>query len=183
MVLGPHGLKSGGWEVSDRATDEGLLELIKSSLSTPFTPLPLPDSKTFGPARWQLSWCQQHRCRQPWAAVYLHGGADPGWAFPASRDRGLEDEGLVVQCPSSLQWMQKNTHFPILTTTDYGPALSRSSPRSITWTRSHPPSSMASLLSIHVVTWYVASAAPPPDLSDLLQLNNLNLNLDIYVIG
>lgn len=42
---------------------------------------------------------------------------------------------------------------------------------------------MASLLSIHVVTWNVASAAPPPDLSDLLQLNNLNLNLDIYVIG
>ncbi|XP_045020863.1 inositol polyphosphate 5-phosphatase K isoform X4 [Bubalus bubalis] len=38
-------------------------------------------------------------------------------------------------------------------------------------------------LSIHVVTWNVASAAPPPDLSDLLQLNNLNLNLDIYVIG
>ncbi|XP_070246372.1 inositol polyphosphate 5-phosphatase K isoform X3 [Bos mutus] len=38
-------------------------------------------------------------------------------------------------------------------------------------------------LSIHVVTWNVASAAPPPDLSDLLQLNNLNLDLDIYVIG
>ncbi|XP_057572452.1 inositol polyphosphate 5-phosphatase K isoform X2 [Hippopotamus amphibius kiboko] len=38
-------------------------------------------------------------------------------------------------------------------------------------------------LSIHVVTWNVASAAPPPDLSDLLQLNNLNLNLDVYVIG
>ncbi|XP_055223086.2 inositol polyphosphate 5-phosphatase K isoform X2 [Gorilla gorilla gorilla] len=38
-------------------------------------------------------------------------------------------------------------------------------------------------LSIHVVTWNVASAAPPLDLSDLLQLNNRNLNLDIYVIG
>ncbi|XP_007454285.1 PREDICTED: inositol polyphosphate 5-phosphatase K isoform X2 [Lipotes vexillifer] len=38
-------------------------------------------------------------------------------------------------------------------------------------------------LSIHVVTWNVASAAPPPDLSDLLQLNSLNLNLDVYVIG
>ncbi|XP_008968188.3 inositol polyphosphate 5-phosphatase K isoform X1 [Pan paniscus] len=38
-------------------------------------------------------------------------------------------------------------------------------------------------LSIHVVTWNVASAAPPRDLSDLLQLNNRNLNLDIYVIG
>lgn len=38
-------------------------------------------------------------------------------------------------------------------------------------------------LSIHVVTWNVASAAPPPDLSDLLQLNNLDLDLDIYVIG
>uniref|UniRef100_A0A2K5NSG3 Inositol polyphosphate-5-phosphatase K n=2 Tax=Cercopithecinae TaxID=9528 RepID=A0A2K5NSG3_CERAT len=38
-------------------------------------------------------------------------------------------------------------------------------------------------LSIHVVTWNVASAAPPLDLSDLLQLNNQNLNLDIYVIG
>ncbi|PNI23321.1 INPP5K isoform 13, partial [Pan troglodytes] len=36
---------------------------------------------------------------------------------------------------------------------------------------------------IHVVTWNVASAAPPRDLSDLLQLNNRNLNLDIYVIG
>nr|XP_058905033.1 inositol polyphosphate 5-phosphatase K isoform X4 [Kogia breviceps] len=38
-------------------------------------------------------------------------------------------------------------------------------------------------LSVHVVTWNVASAAPPPDLSDLLQLNNLNLDLDVYVIG
>nr|XP_045015027.1 inositol polyphosphate 5-phosphatase K isoform X2 [Jaculus jaculus] len=38
-----------------------------------------------------------------------------------------------------------------------------------------------SKLSIHVVTWNVASAAPPLDLSDLLQLNSLNL--DIYVIG
>lgn len=77
---------------------------------------------------------------------------------------------------------EKHT-FPILTVTDYGPAISRRSPWSITWTRSQPPSSVASLLSIHVVTWNVASAAPPPDLSDLLQLSNLNLNLDIYVIG
>lgn len=38
-------------------------------------------------------------------------------------------------------------------------------------------------LSIHVVTWNVASAAPPLDLDDLLQLNNQNLNLDMYVIG
>uniref|UniRef100_A0A8C8ZX20 Inositol polyphosphate 5-phosphatase K n=1 Tax=Prolemur simus TaxID=1328070 RepID=A0A8C8ZX20_PROSS len=38
-------------------------------------------------------------------------------------------------------------------------------------------------LSIHVVTWNVASAAPPLDLNDLLQLNNEDLNLDIYVIG
>uniref|UniRef100_A0A8D1CF82 Inositol polyphosphate-5-phosphatase K n=1 Tax=Sus scrofa TaxID=9823 RepID=A0A8D1CF82_PIG len=38
-------------------------------------------------------------------------------------------------------------------------------------------------LSIHVVTWNVASAAPPPDLSDLLQLHTPNLNLDVYVIG
>ncbi|XP_036124561.1 inositol polyphosphate 5-phosphatase K isoform X1 [Molossus molossus] len=38
-------------------------------------------------------------------------------------------------------------------------------------------------LSIHVVTWNVASAAPPPDLDDLLQLDNQNLNLDMYVIG
>ncbi|XP_021562302.1 inositol polyphosphate 5-phosphatase K isoform X2 [Carlito syrichta] len=38
-------------------------------------------------------------------------------------------------------------------------------------------------LSIHVVTWNVASAAPPLDLNDLLQLNNQNLNLDMYVIG
>uniref|UniRef100_A0A8C3YBE1 Inositol polyphosphate 5-phosphatase K n=1 Tax=Catagonus wagneri TaxID=51154 RepID=A0A8C3YBE1_9CETA len=38
-------------------------------------------------------------------------------------------------------------------------------------------------LSIHVVTWNVASAAPPPDLSDLLQLHTPNLNLDMYVIG
>ncbi|KAG8520099.1 Inositol polyphosphate 5-phosphatase K, partial [Galemys pyrenaicus] len=36
---------------------------------------------------------------------------------------------------------------------------------------------------IHVVTWNVASAAPPLDLNDLLQLNNQNLNLDMYVIG
>ncbi|XP_037348583.1 inositol polyphosphate 5-phosphatase K [Talpa occidentalis] len=38
-------------------------------------------------------------------------------------------------------------------------------------------------LSLHVVTWNVASAAPPLDLNDLLQLNNQNLNLDMYVIG
>ncbi|KAM9211018.1 inositol polyphosphate 5-phosphatase K isoform 1-T1 [Dugong dugon] len=37
--------------------------------------------------------------------------------------------------------------------------------------------------SIHVVTWNVASAAPPLDLNDLLQLNNQNLNVDIYIIG
>lgn len=37
--------------------------------------------------------------------------------------------------------------------------------------------------SIHVVTWNIASAAPPLDLSDLLQLNNQNLNMDMYVIG
>ncbi|XP_049557894.1 inositol polyphosphate 5-phosphatase K isoform X4 [Orcinus orca] len=78
--------------------------------------------------------------------------------------------------------MQKHT-FPIQTTADCGAAVSRRSPLSVTWMRAHPPSSMASLLSIHVVTWNVASAAPPPDLSDLLQLNNLNLNLDVYVIG
>ncbi|XP_026986383.1 inositol polyphosphate 5-phosphatase K isoform X2 [Sagmatias obliquidens] len=77
----------------------------------------------------------------------------------------------------------RNTTFPIQTTADCGAAVSRRSPLSVTWMRAHPPSSMASLLSIHVVTWNVASAAPPPDLSDLLQLNNLNLNLDVYVIG
>lgn len=38
-------------------------------------------------------------------------------------------------------------------------------------------------LSIHVVTWNVASAAPPLELNDLLQLNNQDLNLDMYVIG
>lgn len=38
-------------------------------------------------------------------------------------------------------------------------------------------------LSIHVVTWNVASAAPPLDLDDLLQLNNQSLNQDMYVIG
>ncbi|XP_012871765.1 PREDICTED: inositol polyphosphate 5-phosphatase K [Dipodomys ordii] len=38
-------------------------------------------------------------------------------------------------------------------------------------------------LSIHVVTWNVAAAAPPKDLSDLLLLNNQNLNLDMYIIG
>ncbi|XP_012784924.2 inositol polyphosphate 5-phosphatase K [Ochotona princeps] len=38
-------------------------------------------------------------------------------------------------------------------------------------------------LGVHVVTWNVASAAPPEDLSDLLQLNNQDLNLDLYVIG
>ncbi|KAM4844139.1 inositol polyphosphate 5-phosphatase K [Thomomys bottae] len=38
-------------------------------------------------------------------------------------------------------------------------------------------------LCIHVVTWNVASAAPPQDLSDLLLLNNQNLNLDMYIIG
>ncbi|ELK26980.1 PREDICTED: inositol polyphosphate 5-phosphatase K isoform X1 [Myotis davidii] len=38
-------------------------------------------------------------------------------------------------------------------------------------------------LSIHVVTWNVASAAPPLDLDHLLQLDKQNLNLDMYVIG
>ncbi|XP_039108709.1 inositol polyphosphate 5-phosphatase K isoform X2 [Hyaena hyaena] len=37
--------------------------------------------------------------------------------------------------------------------------------------------------SIHVATWNVASAAPPLDLSDLLQLNKENLSVDMYVIG
>ncbi|XP_037663871.1 inositol polyphosphate 5-phosphatase K isoform X1 [Choloepus didactylus] len=46
-----------------------------------------------------------------------------------------------------------------------------------------PVESSGRKLSIHVVTWNVASAAPPPDLNDLLQLNNQNLNLDIYIIG
>ncbi|XP_008591110.1 PREDICTED: inositol polyphosphate 5-phosphatase K isoform X2 [Galeopterus variegatus] len=46
-----------------------------------------------------------------------------------------------------------------------------------------PTGPKAMNLSIHVVTWNVASAAPPLDLNDLLQLNNQNLNLDIYVIG
>ncbi|XP_053423730.1 inositol polyphosphate 5-phosphatase K isoform X2 [Nycticebus coucang] len=36
-------------------------------------------------------------------------------------------------------------------------------------------------LGIHVMTWNVASAAPPLDLKDLLQLNNQDL--DIYIIG
>ncbi|XP_008826996.1 inositol polyphosphate 5-phosphatase K [Nannospalax galili] len=39
------------------------------------------------------------------------------------------------------------------------------------------------VLSVQVVTWNVASAAPTVDLNDLLQLNNQNLNLDIYIIG
>lgn len=39
------------------------------------------------------------------------------------------------------------------------------------------------VLRIHVVTWNVASAAPTVDLCDLLQLNNQDLNLDIYIIG
>ncbi|XP_038183326.1 inositol polyphosphate 5-phosphatase K [Arvicola amphibius] len=39
------------------------------------------------------------------------------------------------------------------------------------------------VLSIHVLTWNVASAAPTVDLSDLLQLNNQDLNLDMYIIG
>nr|XP_021518252.1 inositol polyphosphate 5-phosphatase K [Meriones unguiculatus] len=39
------------------------------------------------------------------------------------------------------------------------------------------------VLSMHVVTWNVASASPTVDLSDLLQLNNRDLNLDMYIIG
>nr|KAF6289628.1 inositol polyphosphate-5-phosphatase K [Pipistrellus kuhlii] len=38
-------------------------------------------------------------------------------------------------------------------------------------------------LSIHVVTWNVASAAPPVDLDSLLQLDSQDPNLDMYVIG
>uniref|UniRef100_A0A8C4LNU1 Inositol polyphosphate 5-phosphatase K n=1 Tax=Equus asinus TaxID=9793 RepID=A0A8C4LNU1_EQUAS len=46
-----------------------------------------------------------------------------------------------------------------------------------------PTEPRVSQLSIHVVTWNVASAAPPLDLSDLLQLNNQSVNLDMYIIG
>nr|XP_020013506.1 inositol polyphosphate 5-phosphatase K isoform X2 [Castor canadensis] len=46
-----------------------------------------------------------------------------------------------------------------------------------------PNGTKRNTLSIHVVTWNVASAAPPLDLSDLLHLNNPNQNKDIYVIG
>ncbi|XP_035303098.1 inositol polyphosphate 5-phosphatase K isoform X2 [Cricetulus griseus] len=46
-----------------------------------------------------------------------------------------------------------------------------------------PSTPKVSVLSIHVVTWNVASAAPTVDLSDLLQLNSQDLNLDIYIIG
>uniref|UniRef100_A0A8C8XM66 phosphoinositide 5-phosphatase n=1 Tax=Panthera leo TaxID=9689 RepID=A0A8C8XM66_PANLE len=45
------------------------------------------------------------------------------------------------------------------------------------------PSVKPRLRIIHVVTWNVASAAPPLDLSDLLQLNKENLSVDMYVIG
>ncbi|XP_059127196.1 inositol polyphosphate 5-phosphatase K isoform X2 [Peromyscus eremicus] len=46
-----------------------------------------------------------------------------------------------------------------------------------------PSAPKGSVLGIHVVTWNVASAAPTVNLSDLLQLNNKDLNLDIYIIG
>ncbi|OBS83607.1 hypothetical protein A6R68_22408 [Neotoma lepida] len=46
-----------------------------------------------------------------------------------------------------------------------------------------PSAPKGSVLGIHVVTWNVASAAPTVDLSDLLQLNNKDLKLDIYIIG
>ncbi|KAK7803820.1 hypothetical protein U0070_001782 [Myodes glareolus] len=39
------------------------------------------------------------------------------------------------------------------------------------------------VLSIHVLTWNVASASPTVNLCDLLQLNNQDLNMDIYIIG
>ncbi|XP_071431217.1 inositol polyphosphate 5-phosphatase K isoform X3 [Pithys albifrons albifrons] len=38
-------------------------------------------------------------------------------------------------------------------------------------------------LRLHLVTWNVGTAAPPPDVTSLLQLNSLGPAMDMYVIG
>lgn len=36
---------------------------------------------------------------------------------------------------------------------------------------------------LHLVTWNVGTAFPPPDVTSLLQLNSLGPAMDMYVIG
>uniref|UniRef100_A0A493SWS0 Uncharacterized protein n=1 Tax=Anas platyrhynchos platyrhynchos TaxID=8840 RepID=A0A493SWS0_ANAPP len=36
---------------------------------------------------------------------------------------------------------------------------------------------------LHLVTWNVGTASPPPDVTSLLQLNSLGPTMDMYVIG
>ncbi|KAM6315931.1 inositol polyphosphate 5-phosphatase K isoform 2-T2 [Podargus strigoides] len=38
-------------------------------------------------------------------------------------------------------------------------------------------------LRLHIVTWNVGTASPPPDVTSLLQLNSLGPTMDMYVIG
>ncbi|XP_065503397.1 inositol polyphosphate 5-phosphatase K isoform X1 [Caloenas nicobarica] len=38
-------------------------------------------------------------------------------------------------------------------------------------------------LRLHIVTWNVGTASPPPDVSSLLQLNSVGPTMDMYVIG
>ncbi|KAM4648362.1 inositol polyphosphate 5-phosphatase K isoform 4-T4 [Amazona ochrocephala] len=38
-------------------------------------------------------------------------------------------------------------------------------------------------LRLHLVTWNVGTASPPPDVSSLLQLDSLGATMDMYVIG
>lgn len=119
-----------------------------------------------------------------WAALGLHGEASTGREFPASGDKSA-DGGLVVQLLCHHHQMQKRVSH----CDSSGLWCSR-------WQAYAPTHYLGKLLSsflhdfafhafhsIHVVTWNVASAAPPVDTDNLLQLNNQNLNLDMYIIG
>lgn len=66
-------------------------------------------------------------------AVGLHGGANPGWEFPASGNGG-EDGGLVVQRLDPHHQMQK-VMFLIMIAVDCVVSMSRPAHPSVTCTR------------------------------------------------
>lgn len=67
-----------------------------------------------------------------WAAVGLHGGANPEWECPASGNNS-EDGGLVVQRLDPHRQMQK-VMFLIMIVVGCGASMSRPTRPSVTWT-------------------------------------------------
>lgn len=39
------------------------------------------------------------------------------------------------------------------------------------------------VVRLHLVTWNVGTASPPPDVTSLLQLNLQGLAVDVYIVG